>query len=81
MFSVNEGGVCSKLHSVKDAETGQKSWRSHNTGVVNFAYNQRELPEILAKLAFVHELGHSLGSPVRNSDLLLRVLRLMRNVH
>jgi hypothetical protein len=46
-------------------EDGTTQWQSHNTGVVNFAYNHRELPDTLAKLAFSHEIGHSLGSPVR----------------
>ena len=45
-------------------EDGKVEWQSHNTGVVNFAYNNRELPSQVAKLALVHEIGHSLGSPV-----------------
>ena len=68
--------MCAKYHEVPDpavtAETEDKElvWRSHNTGVVNFAYNQRELPSTVAKLAFAHEIGHSFGSPVSESPLL-----------
>lgn len=58
----DEGGVCARFHEV--LEDGKVEWQSHNTGVVNFAYNNRELPSQVAKLALVHEIGHSLGSPV-----------------
>jgi len=61
---VDEGGVCAKFHEVQQTnETKKKEWRSHNTGVVNFAYNNNELPSQVVKLAFMHEIGHSLGSP------------------
>ena len=33
---------------------------------MNFAYNNNELPSQVVKLAFMHEIGHSLGSPVSN---------------
>lgn len=56
----DEGGVCARFHQ-KDS---QADWQSHNTGVVNFAYNLRELPQSVAQLAFAHEIGHSFGSPV-----------------
>ena len=46
----------------KDPKSTQ--WQSHNTGVVNFAYHLKELPPSVSKLAFVHEIGHSFGSPV-----------------
>ena len=58
----DEGGVCARFHEV--LEDGKVEWQSHNTGVINFAYNNRELPSQVAKLALAHEIGHSLGSPV-----------------
>ena len=67
ILTVDEGGVCAKFHEVQQTnETKEKEWRSHNTGVVNFAYNNNELPSQVVKLAFMHEIGHSLGSPVSN---------------
>ena len=67
LITVDEGGVCAKFHEVQQTnETKEKEWRSHNTGVVNFAYNNNELPSQVVKLAFMHEIGHSLGSPVSN---------------
>ena len=62
-FAVDEGGLCAKYHEVKNKEN-QTEWQSHNTGVLNLAHNYRELPENVAKLAFVHEIGHSMGSKV-----------------
>jgi len=60
----DEGGVCAKFHDVKNGEDPKSSeWQSHNTGVVNFAYHLKELPTSVSKLAFVHEIGHSFGSP------------------
>ena len=62
--TADEGGMCAKYHEVlnDDPEDPQLEWRSHNTGVMNLAKNHRELPDTVAKLAFVHEIGHSIGS-------------------
>jgi len=64
-FPVDEGGVCARYHEIIGNESSPSHWESHNTGVFNLAYNYRELPANVAKLAFAHEIGHSLGSPVR----------------
>merc|ERR1712018_781752 len=60
----DEGGICAKYHEVKDVKDPKVlQWQSHNTGVVNFAYHLKELPQSVSKLAFSHEIGHSFGSP------------------
>ena len=53
------GGVCDNFRTVD----GQN--KSLNTGVVTFTHNGMRLPEEVTQFAFVHELGHSYGSPVR----------------
>ena len=37
---------------------------SRNTGFVTFSHQGTVVPEIVSKLSFLHEIGHSLGSPV-----------------
>ena len=37
---------------------------SRNTGFVSFTHQGTDVPDIVSKLAFLHEIGHSLGSPV-----------------
>ena len=37
---------------------------SRNTGFVTFSHQGTIVPEIVSKLSFLHEIGHSLGSPV-----------------
>ena len=37
---------------------------SRNTGFVSFSHQGSDVPDIVSKLAFLHEIGHSLGSPV-----------------
>ena len=38
---------------------------SRNTGFISFTHQGNDVPAIVSKLAFVHEIGHSLGSPVK----------------
>lgn len=66
----DEGGVCGRFHQPQP----EMEWTSHNTGVLNLAYNRREMEATLAKLAFAHEIGHSLGSPVKHLLYLTRTM-------
>ena len=43
----------------------EKVGLSRNTGFVSFTHQGNDVPAIVSKLAFVHEIGHSLGSPVK----------------
>lgn len=44
-------------------ETVNGTSQSRNTGLVSFKYNSGRVPDFVSKLAFLHEIGHSLGSP------------------
>jgi len=57
---VDEGGVCSKFSPDPTSPTGG---RSRNIGFVSFSNQGRPLPDQVTKLIFIHEIGHSLGSP------------------
>ena len=61
LILVDEGGVCSKFSPDPTSPTGG---RSRNIGFVSFSNEGRPLPEQVTKLIFIHEIGHSLGSPV-----------------
>jgi hypothetical protein len=37
---------------------------SRNTGLITFTHQGTDVPDIVSKLSFLHEIGHSLGSPV-----------------
>ena len=43
----------------------EKVGLSRNTGFISFTHQGNDVPAIVSKLAFVHEIGHSLGSPVK----------------
>ena len=37
---------------------------SRNTGFITFSHQGQDVPDIVSKLSLLHEIGHSLGSPV-----------------
>ena len=37
---------------------------SRNTGFITFSHQGQGVPDIVSKLSLLHEIGHSLGSPV-----------------
>ena len=56
------GGLCDSFREVDGRN------KSLNTGVISFTHNGVSLPEEVTMFTFAHEIGHSLGSPVRASS-------------
>lgn len=59
--SGNWGGVCSQQTTLRDGRAS-----TLNTGLVTIQNYGQFLPPRHVQLTFAHELGHSLGSPVRH---------------
>ena len=71
-LKADEGGVCTRFIFPKDPlrdpqkserQTDNDKGQSRNTGFVTFKSNNKDLPDQLTNLVFLHEIGHSLGSP------------------
>ncbi|KAG8594355.1 hypothetical protein GDO81_001161 [Engystomops pustulosus] len=58
----NNGGICSMFSKLKDAPGTEGSL---NTGIVTIQKYGQYLPPRLIHITLAHEIGHSLGSPVR----------------
>ena len=61
-----EDDVSSK-YSEEIASNPSEDGLSRNTGFVTFTHQGTSVPDIVSKLSLLHEIGHSLGSPVRFS--------------
>jgi len=54
------GGICEKYSAYLNGEM-----KSLNTGVLTFKNYGSIVPALVSHITFAHELGHSLGSPVK----------------
>ena len=68
-------------HSDEMSSTKSEDRLSRNTGIVTFTHQGTNVPDIVSKLSLLHEIGHSLGSPVTYMiyfDIMIRILMNLR---
>ena len=51
-------------HSDEMSSAKSEDRLSRNTGIITFTHQGTNVPDIVSKLSLLHEIGHSLGSPV-----------------